>query len=166
MLYALAQVKLATGVREEARAHLDEALALAQQTGFAFAGPLVLSGIARTEQDPARARRALEQGEAVLREPCISHCHLHFYRNAVDVSLEHRDWDEVFRYAAALEAYVSPEPLPWATVVIERARVLAATGARGCNEELLRELRRIRHEAERVGMRSALAGIDSALAAA
>jgi tetratricopeptide (TPR) repeat protein len=165
MLYSLAQVSLAKGAREEAKAHLDEALALAQQTGMAFTGPLVLSGMACAAHDPAQARRALQQGEVALREPCISHCHLHFYRNAVDVSLQWHDWNEALRYAATLENYVRAEPLPWATLVIERARALAAYGTGEHSDALLGRLQRIRAETERVGMRSALPGIEVALAA-
>lgn len=165
MLYALAQVRLSEGSREEARAHLDEALALAHQTGMAFAGPMILSGIAGTEHDPTLVKLALEQGEAVLSEFCMSHCYLHFYRNAIDVSLQSRSWDEVLRYAARLEDYVSAEPLPWATLVIERARGLAAAGAGQHSDALRGDLQRIRKEIERVGIRSALAGIDSALMA-
>src|SRR3954468_17057662 len=87
MLYILAQIRMDQQKREEAKQHLAEALALAQQTGMAFAGPLILSGIAGTEQDPDLARRALAQGETILREFSVSHCHLHFYRNAIDVNL-------------------------------------------------------------------------------
>jgi class 3 adenylate cyclase/tetratricopeptide (TPR) repeat protein len=166
MLYSLALVRLAAGAHLEARTLLDEALALARQTGPAFAGPLILSGISCVEQSHADAKRALGQGEAVLREPCISHCHLHFYRNAIDVSLHWRDWDEALRYAAALESYVSAEPLPWATLVIERARALAALGSGKHGDAVLGDLRRIRDEIARVGMLSALPGLDFALAAA
>ena len=163
MLCALAQVRLAEGLRDEARAHLDEALALARQTGMAFAGPMILSGIAGAERDPALVKLALEQGEAVLREFCMSHCYLHFYRNAMDVSLQSGSWDDVLRYAARLEDYVSAEPLPWATLIIERARGLAAAGAGQHSDALRGDLQRIRNELEHVGIRSALAGIDVAL---
>ena len=166
MLYSLAQVRLAAGAHPEARALLDESLALARQTGPAFAGPLILSGIACVEQSHADAKRALGQGEALLREPCVSHCHLHFYRNAIDVSLHWRDWDEALRYAAALETYVSAEPLPWVALVIERGRALAALGSGKYDDAVLGDLRRIRDEIARVGMLSALPGLDFALAAA
>ena len=165
MLYALAQVKISEGLREEARAHLDEALALAHQTGMAFAGPMILSGIADTEDDPTLVKLALEQGESVLREFCMSHCYLHFYRNAIDVSLQRSSWEDALRYAARLEDYVSSEPLPWATLVIARARGLAAAGAGQHGDALRGELQRIRKEIERVGIRSALASIDRAIAA-
>jgi hypothetical protein len=84
----------------------------------------------------------------------------------MDVSLRWRDWDEVLRYAAALEGYVSAEPLPWATLIIERARGLAAIGSGRQSAAVFNDLRRLRTEIERVGMLSALPGVDLALAGA
>ena len=69
-------------------------------------------------------------------------------------------------YAAALENYVRGEPLPWATLMIERARGLAASGAGKYSDALRHDLQRIRTEIERIGMRSALADIDLALSTA
>jgi class 3 adenylate cyclase/tetratricopeptide (TPR) repeat protein len=163
MLYDLADLKLVSGARDEARACLDEALDLAQQTGMAFSGPLVLSGIACAEPDPVQAKRALEQGEAVLREPCVSHCHLHFYRNAIEVSLRWHAWNEACRYAGLLERYVQAEPLPWATLVVARGRALAAVGVGEISAALPDRLKHIRDEIERVGMHSALPGVNLAL---
>ncbi|UCG98604.1 MAG: hypothetical protein JSW31_05970, partial [Burkholderiales bacterium] len=78
-------MRLAEGARDEANALLDEALALARQSGMAFAGAWILSVLACAEADGEQAKRFLEQGEAALRDPSVSHCHLHFYRNAIDV---------------------------------------------------------------------------------
>ena len=166
MLYSLAMVRLSEGSREVARAHLEESLALARQTGMGFFGPCILSGIAATVDIHAQSRKALDEGEALLRTPCISHCHLFFYRNAIDLNLRWHDWDEALRYAAALENYVRGEPLPWATLMIERARGLAASGAGKYSDALRHDLQRIRTEIERIGMRSALADIDLALSTA
>ena len=166
LLYSLAMVRLAEGAREAAHAHLEEALALARQMGMGFYGPAIISGFAAIADTHARARQVLEEGEAALREPCISHCHLFFYRNAIDVSVEWGDWNEALRYAGALEEYVRVEPLPWASLMVARARALAAVGAGSHNDAGLLELKRIRAEAERVGLRSALPAIDRAVAAA
>ena len=82
------------------------------------------------------------------------------------MSLDARAWEEALRYTAALERYVSAEPLPWATLLIERARALAAVGSGNKSAALFADLRRIRNEIERAGIRSALPGVDVALAAA
>ena len=163
MLCALAEARLGAGARDEASALLDEALSVAQQSGMAFAGAWILSVMARADAEGGQARRRLEQGEKVLSQPCLSHSHLHFYRNAIDVSLARREWDEAARYAALLECYVAHEALPWSSLLIERARVLAALGAGERGDVLLRRLHGIRSEIARAGIGSALPALDRAL---
>jgi class 3 adenylate cyclase/tetratricopeptide (TPR) repeat protein len=164
LLHSLAMAKLAGGENGAARAHLDEALALTEQTGNSFFGAVVWAGVARMASDYTQARQALDHGEALLRESSLSHCHLYFYRDAIDVSLQARAWQESARYAAALEQYVSAEPLPWATLVINRARALVAIGLGKHTAALLDDLRELRTEIERFDMISALPGVDAALA--
>jgi hypothetical protein len=53
----------------------------------------------------------LAEAEAIIAAGCVSHNQLRFYPDAMDVSLE-LDLDEVERYAAALEDFTRPEPLP------------------------------------------------------
>jgi hypothetical protein len=84
----------------------------------------------------------------------------------MEASLIAGDWDGVERYAAALEAYTRPEPLPWANLRIARGRALARHGRGERGELALRELRRLREEAERVGWKSALPALERALAPA
>jgi len=163
MLCALAEARLGSGAGDEARALLDEALAVAQQSGMAFAGAWILSVMARADADGTQARRLLEQGEQVLSQPCLSHSHLHFYRNAIDVSLARREWGEAARYTARLEQYVRHEALPWSSLLIERARALAALGAGERSDALRRRLCGLRDEIARVGIGSALPAIDQAL---
>jgi len=67
------------------------------------------------------AKQALARSDALLSEPCLSHCHLLFYRDAIEVSLQGQAWTEALSYAARLEDYVSGQPLPCATLLIERA---------------------------------------------
>ncbi len=163
MLYALARCLVAQDRRDEARAALEEGLDLARQTGMAFAGPMILSGLAELALDHAEARRVLAQGEVVLGQGAISHSHLHFYHNAIDVSLGWRAWSEALRYAAALESYVREQPLPWATLMIERGRALAAYGSGRGDADTVRRMAAIRSELERAGFRSALPMMDRML---
>ena len=74
--------------------------------------------------DPRERRTCLAEGEALLARGAVGHNHLWFYRDAIEVMLECGDRDGVLRYAAALEAYCSSEPLPWATLFSRRAQVL------------------------------------------
>ena len=69
-------------------------------------------------------------------------------------------------YLAAAQDYTRPEPLPWCDFFIARGRALAVFGRGERNPEILAELQRLRDEAERVGLKTALPALDEALAKA
>ena len=106
----------------------------------------------------------LEEGEAILRSAAISHNQFWFYRDAIEVSLDIGDWLEVERYAVALEDYTRPEPLPWCDLFIARGRALVAHGRDGRDDATMQELKRLRDEAARIGLKTALPALDAALA--
>jgi class 3 adenylate cyclase/tetratricopeptide (TPR) repeat protein len=158
-----ARVMDAEGRRSEALELLEQALEISRETGMGFNGPRVLSRIAFVTEDPERRRSVLEEGESILRSGAVSHSYFWFYRDAIEVSLRIGDWGEVERYAKALEDYTRPEPLPWCDFFIARGRALAAFGHGERNPEILAELQRLRDEANRVGLKTALAAVDEAL---
>ncbi len=82
----------------------------------------------------------------------------------MQVALELADYDEVERYAMALEDYTRPEPLPWSEFFVARGRALAAFGRGQSGAALMAEIQRLRDEGERLGLRSALPAIETALA--
>ena len=109
-------------------------------------------------------KAALEEAEELLRAGAVSHNHLLFPRDAIEVYLEAGDWDRVERSAVELEQYTRSEPLPFADFYVMRGRALAAFGrGRGDMEELAAVLKRIRDEGERLGIRIALPGIETAI---
>jgi class 3 adenylate cyclase/tetratricopeptide (TPR) repeat protein len=163
MLYALALGRMAQGLHAEAQAALDEALDLTRSTGPAFAGPIVHAGIALLAGDAAGATRALADGESLLGQGAVSHCHLHFRRDAIDVSLRWGAPAEALRHAAALEDYVARDPLPWAELVARRGRLLAQAAAGQRHDRLMQALLGVREDLQRSGMRSALPSVDAAL---
>jgi hypothetical protein len=114
--------------------------------------------------DPTARQAALDQGEELLRAGAVSHNHLLFPRDAIEVYLEAGNWDRVERCAAELEQYTRSEPLPFADFYIARGRALAAFG-RGESDlaKLATELKRLRAEGERLGIRVALRGIETAI---
>jgi class 3 adenylate cyclase/tetratricopeptide (TPR) repeat protein len=163
VLYVLATVRIGLGDRGGARQYLAQSLELARQTGMGFLGAAIFGAIAYASESVPEREHALAQGEALLREPCVSHCHLWFYWNAIDASLTAGEWDAARRYAAALDEFVSGEPLPWARVVVGRARALAAVGVNGSTDPALSELRRLREQASLAGFGSVLPAIDARL---
>ncbi len=164
LLY-FAKLAAARGDADAAARRLQEAWAISIDVGHGFAGPRILSQMALCAADPGRRRRHLAEGEALLRQGSVGHNYFWFYRDAIEASLAAGEWDEADSYAKALEDYTRPEPLPWGDFFIARGRALAQFGRGGREAELLAELRRLRGEAERVALRSALPGLDRVLAA-
>ena len=143
---------------------MERAIDLSQQTGINFYGPIILGALAVALARPEERRRALAKGEVLIRGGCVGHNQLHFYPSAMQVALDLANYDEVERYAAALEDYTRPEPLPWSEFFIARGRALAACG-RGRRDAALRaEIQRLRSEGERQGLRIALPELEVALA--
>ncbi len=58
-----------------------------------------------------------------------------------------------------------PSPAPWSDFWIARGRALVAFGRGKRDGETVNELKRLRDEADRVGLRSALPALEEALAA-
>jgi hypothetical protein len=145
------------GRRFEALKHCEKALSISRETGIGFAGPQVLAELALNTDDGDVRRRALKEGEKILREGAVSHNHFNFYADAMDAYLESKEWEEVERYAAALEKFTLPEPLPWCEFFIARGRTLAAYGRGNREDSTIQELRRLRNQAESIGLRACLA---------
>lgn len=149
----------------EARRLLDQAHALVEQIGPNYTGPWVLGAVALANEDLSVRRKALAKGEEQLALGCVSHNYFHFYQLAIDVALELGEWDEVERYADALERYTAREPLPWTSFVIARARSLARFGRNERGETLRAELQSLRDGAMRSRLQAALPRIEASLAA-
>jgi class 3 adenylate cyclase/tetratricopeptide (TPR) repeat protein len=162
-LIYVADLERASGRCFEARKLLENALAISRETGPGFFGAAILGALALTTEDPRERQTALAEGEALLAAGCVSHNYLLFYPDAMEASLIAGDWDAVDRYAAALEAYTRPEPLSWADLRIARGRALARYGSGERGEPTVRELRRLREEADRVGWKTALPALERAL---
>ena len=151
------------GRRAEAVERLDAALEVARATAITYSGPRLSGALALATEDPAIRQQALDEGEEILSQGCVGHNHFWFYRDGMDVALAVGDFDTVDRYAAALEEYTRSEPLPWTDFCIARGRALANYG-RGQRDDLnMRELQRLRDEAERVGFKIALPALERAL---
>jgi hypothetical protein len=127
-----------------------------------YMGAIFLGMLALATKDPPTRARALEEGEALLAATAPSHNHLLFRKDAIDACLGCGDWDGAERHAAALEAFVTQEPLPWSSFFIARARALSAC-ARGDASQFV-ELMRLSKDAERLGQKLALPAIAAALA--
>ena len=159
----LARVRLRQGRRDEALQHARAAFDLARQTGLGFAGAWLCGLLARAASGPQERLQALQDGEELLKQPSLAHNHLWFYRDAIEACVDGGDGDRALRYADALEAFVSAEPLPWALLVAARGRALVDL-ARGADKPAaLLRLRQLRDAAAAAGSNWALEVIDAAL---
>ncbi|MGH6915891.1 MAG: hypothetical protein ACREH3_19545 [Geminicoccales bacterium] len=164
LLY-LGKVALAQDGRADAIDLLSRALTVARDTSVGFHGPNICGALARALEDPAQRREMLREGEALLARGSDAHNHLRFYPDAMATALELGDREAFERYAAALEGFTRAEPLPWADFFIARGRALAACRAGRRDRPLVEELERLRAEAARMGLESALVPIAEALRA-
>ena len=119
---------------ETALDHARRALALNRIYGMKFQGPMSLAAVARLTRDARERQECLQEGEALLAAGTISHNYFWFYRDAIEVSLDLADWDEAERYADAMEAYFSFEPMSVTSFLVDRCRVLTEAG-RGTLDE-------------------------------
>ena len=152
--------------RAEALGLLRKAMKVSRETGIRFYGPRVLGTLAATTDDPHERRKALEEGEQILDSGAVGHNHFWFYRDAMEASLQVGEWDSVERYAESLEAFTRPEPLPWSDFFIAHGRALAAFGRGKRDEVTIKELRRLRDEAEKLDLKTAMPALEEALAEA
>ncbi len=163
-LLCLGIVARSAGDSARALELVKQAMEISRDTGTSFSGPRILGFLGLTADDPAERRQALEEGERLLGAGAVGHNHFWFYRFAMEACLEAGEWDEVERYAAALEDYTRPEPLPWSDFFIARGRALAAFGRGERDVETMQRITRLADEARRIGFKTALPALERALA--
>jgi DNA-binding SARP family transcriptional activator/predicted negative regulator of RcsB-dependent stress response len=149
--------------RQEALKFARDSLVLGREVGMSYCGPVLLSLVARTTNDPAERAKALREGESLLDAGCVSHSYFNFYMHSIDVVLDQGAWHEARRYAAALQAYTAQEPLPFTTLLIERAHALADLGEGMDLPETHTRLRALKNECLRLNALSAMEAIDAAI---
>jgi hypothetical protein len=155
----LSKVATHEGRRREALALAETSVAICREFDMTFVGPMALAALALAAEDPQERQRALDEGQAILRAGALSHNHLYFYRDAIDVALAVGDSDAALRYARGLEDYTRLEPLPWCAFFVERARALA-DHVRGRGEPV--RMQRALDQARAVGLHTAARALERA----
>jgi predicted ATPase/class 3 adenylate cyclase len=139
-----------------ARAAVD----ICHETGTAFVGPWALGVLAVVCGDERESERALEAGEELLSSKCVAHCHLWFYRHAMDASLEWGSWERAAHFASSLERYIAREPLPCCEFFVSRTRALAAQARDPSDPAARAAIEELRGQAQRNGFLTAKAALD------
>ncbi len=132
----------------------------ASDSSMRFLGGRALGSFALVCQHPAQRKAALAEGEELLGQGVAAHNPLWFYRDAIEVSLDLADWQEVVRFARDLEEFTSAEPLRWSSYFAARGRALAKA-AQG--EDAMTQLLSVRAEGESIGFTHSLARMDAAI---
>ena len=162
----LAEIHLSEGRRRQAVEVLERHVAIARETSLGFMAPRLLGFFAALTDDPAARDAALEEAEEMLGKGSLAHNFLGVYKFAMDANLRAGDWDAVERYATKLEDYTRAEPVPSSEFYIARGRALAAHGRFGGDSATTAELKRLRDEAKRIGLKTPLPEIEAALGSA
>ena len=149
------------GDRGRAQALIQQALE--NEAALPFTGGWVWGALSMVTDDPQVRAHALREGERSLRKGMIGSNYLTFYRFAIEASLHCAAWEELVRYAQALEDFTCPEPLPRSDFFIARGRALAAFGRGDRDDAITQELQRLRDEAERVGLKVAIPALEEAI---
>jgi class 3 adenylate cyclase/tetratricopeptide (TPR) repeat protein len=165
-LAMLARIEIWEGNYLEAYGHATEAISVLKksESGMTFKGPAMLVTLACATNDADERRAALGKAESMLSEGSVGHNHLDFYEDAMEGSLRMVEWDEVDRYAQALEDYTRPEPLPRSEFFIARGRALAAHGRGNRDHAIMAELQKLHDEAASIGLKFVLPALETALA--
>ena len=161
-LHHESRIRLARGKRRDAVTLCGTAMKISRETGTGYCGALILATLARATDDADERSQALSEGERMLDQGSISHNYYEFYIEGMEDALERREWELVERYAEALAAFPSIEPLPRTDFFIARGRALEAFGRGSRDDATMREIKRLRDEAERVGLKPALPALDKA----
>lgn len=80
-------------------------------------------------------RSVISECTAILSEGCVGHNYLWFYRGALEAMLQNKNWEGVEAFAQTAEEYIGERSIPWLSMIVERARILAAIGRDGPNDE-------------------------------
>ena len=164
-LYLLARVALMRGDQELSKKYSREALSILRESesGMTFRGPTALGVCALTAEEHGLRHSFLQEAEDLLAKGCVEHNYLDFYEDAIQACLRDSEWDEVERYAQALEDYTAADPLARCSLIIARGRALAAHGRGNRDQATMEELRRVHGEASQVGLKFTLPELEAAL---
>jgi hypothetical protein len=164
-LFFFAKVAHLQGDTDQARKHALKSISVLREaeSGMSYRGPTALGIYALTLDDSDLRHQVLQEAENLLAGDCLDHNYLDFYEDAMQVCLQSGVWDEVDRYAQALEEYTAAEPIPRCKLFIDRGHVLADHGRGNRNPKVIQELKRVHEKFSQAELKFALPEIEAAL---
>jgi tetratricopeptide (TPR) repeat protein len=154
------------GDNSKARKFAEQAVDVLRksESGMTFRGPGALGVLALTTDNKNKRLAAMQEAEALLAAGSVSHSYFNFYEDAMEACLRAGEWDEVNRFALALEDYTKDEPMPRCEFYIAWGRALAAHGRGERDQATLGELQRLYDQAKKIGLKLTLPALETALA--
>lgn len=101
---------------------LAEALEIAEETGESFTAPWILGAIANISNDDKVSGDALAKGQRILDEGSLAHCHLWFYRDALDLYQRAGDIEGVLDTERRIKVFTQRESVPWMQFFVDCAK--------------------------------------------
>jgi class 3 adenylate cyclase/tetratricopeptide (TPR) repeat protein len=114
----------ALGRTQEAVAVLEEGIAFARSTGFAFHGPSIVSAQAVIVDDPARRRALIDEALNACLTGCVGHNQFRVYADGIDVAYGLSDVELLQRFVALAADFPEGERLAWSNFHARRGRAL------------------------------------------
>ncbi|HSR72193.1 MAG TPA: adenylate/guanylate cyclase domain-containing protein, partial [Kiloniellales bacterium] len=129
------------GRTDEAIARLRDGLAQAEEGGFAFRGPALVSGLAVVAEDAAEKRASMERADRGIAQGCVGHNQFRVYADGIDVAFALGDAAMLRRYIELMEGYPPDETVAWSVAHAERGRALLAQLEQGDTPEAVELMR-------------------------
>ncbi|MHA1548332.1 MAG: adenylate/guanylate cyclase domain-containing protein, partial [Alphaproteobacteria bacterium] len=157
-----AQALAGLGRIEDARAGIDQTIAMLRDVGMNFLGPWALTtrGILAADQKSRAADFA--EAESILAAGCVSHNYFWCYRQRMEAALANSAWDEAEVFATKLEDYAKGEPLPWSDLLVAGTRAVARAGRGERTDALSRELHDLLSQASGSGFAALVGHLEAA----
>ncbi len=114
----------ALGRTKEAVAVLEEGIAFARSTGFAFHGPSIVSALAVLVDDMARRRALIDDALAACLAGCVGHNQFKVYADGIDVAYSLRDVALLKQFITLTAEFPEGEQLVWSNFHAMRGRAL------------------------------------------
>jgi class 3 adenylate cyclase/tetratricopeptide (TPR) repeat protein len=162
-LAILAKVHALSGDTDRAIEIASEAVATSRDTAVRYTGPMSLGAFCAVSDDSDAIYKAFAEAEETLKEDCVGHNYLWFYRDAIDVCLRLQDWERLEKYARAAEVYTEDEPLPWMDLIISRGRALSKFYQNPDDKAALSQLKKLKSDILEAKIIALLPRIEEAL---
>ncbi len=121
-LTTLARIEASQGEVSAAMNSLRRALDIARETGESFTAPWILGAMASISNDEVTSQQCLEEGQRILDKGSLAHCHLWFYRDALEVYLRRGDREAIADVERRVASFTAQQVVPWMQLFVDYSK--------------------------------------------